>query len=204
VRRFPCFRSRVLVPREGELARSVFGSEFWLSLSGFVLLCSWVARSCVDFSLLVCSPSISLRQFTDSRCLLVDPVFSSRVGLATLFSILEFCFQEKVRLGLNSPASDIFATQFASFLDPRGRSQSHVSRRGQALGFHPLSSFCSSRYRSHPREQFRSGSFLHLSTRRSPLPACLFSSNRSTSERVWPPPVCSKHCSRLLFPPRSL
>jgi hypothetical protein len=63
-----------------EPVRSVFfGTEFWPPLSGFVLLCSWAARSGVDFSL-ICSPNISLHRFTDSCRLLVDPVFSSRVS----------------------------------------------------------------------------------------------------------------------------
>jgi hypothetical protein len=48
---------------------------------------------------------------------LLTQFFSSRVGLAAVFSTLEFCFQEQVRLGLNSPASDIFAARAASFLE---------------------------------------------------------------------------------------
>jgi hypothetical protein len=70
---------------------------------------------------------------------LLTQFFSSRVGLAAVFSTLEFCFQEQVRLGLNSPASDIFAARAASFLEDV---RSLVEAICAAHGGHPCSSFC--------------------------------------------------------------
>jgi hypothetical protein len=80
----------------------------------------------------------------------------------------------------------------------------------RARFLYPLSSSCSSRCCSHLREQFRSSPFSNLSARRSLPPACLPRTEARrpvviyASERVWPPPVCSERCSRLLFPPRSV